>query len=213
MALRHASPHTRPLTAALLGLALLAPACSAGDNTEKATSTTNQRSASPSLAGIDSSTSAMAAPSTSAAPTSSTAPSSPDAELTAAVRAFWDVYLAVGASADPFSAEATRARLAERSTGASLDRLLSYFSSNAASGYVVLGAMDLAPTVVAVEGDTAQVRDCYDDTTGLYRTVDGSRVDTDNPLRHQVLMTLVRENGVWKVSAISDEGDGCSASG
>jgi hypothetical protein len=132
-----------------------------------------------------------------------------DAELRAAVRAFWDLYLELGAHTGPFDGEATRQKLAARTTGAELNRLLAYFSSNAAAGYVVRGGIEIAPSVVSVSVSTAQVRDCYDDTTGLYRVSDDSRVDTDNPLRHQVLMSLERENDVWKVAAIIEEGDGC----
>lgn len=134
-----------------------------------------------------------------------------DTELRTAVRSFWDLYLELGSQSGPFDGEATRVRLSEHTAGDELNRLLAYFSSNAAAGYVVHGAIHVAPTVVAVTGDSAQVRDCYDDTTSLHRVGDDSRVDTDNPLRHQVLMTFTREAGVWKVSAIRDEGDGCVA--
>lgn len=132
-----------------------------------------------------------------------------EAALRAAVRAFWDLYLELGAKTGPFDAAVTRQRLAERTTGKELNRLLAAFSSNAAAGYVVRGGIDVAPTVVSVDGTGAQVRDCYDDTTGLYRVSDGSRVDADDPNRHQVLMTFVLEGGTWKVSAITDEGTGC----
>ncbi len=54
------------------------------------------------------------------------------------------------------------------------------------------------------------MRDCYDDRTGLYRSSDGKRIDTDDPRRHKVLMTFVREGGEWKVSTIKDEGLGCA---
>lgn len=134
-----------------------------------------------------------------------------EATLHAAVRAFWDLYLQLGAKTGPFDAAVTRQRLAQRTTGKELDRLLATFSANAAAGYVVRGGIDVAPTVVSVDGTGAQVRDCYDDTTGLYRVGDGSRVDADNPNRHQVLMTLVLEGQTWKVSAITGEGEGCHA--
>lgn len=134
---------------------------------------------------------------------------SQEATLRAAVRAFWDLYLELGAKPGPFDAAATRQRLAERTTGKELNRLLATFSSNAAAGYVIRGGIDVAPTVVSVDDARAQVRDCYDDTTGLYRVSDGSRVDADNPNRHQVLMSLVLQGGTWKVSAITDEGEAC----
>lgn len=215
MARSSASPISGHLAAALLGLAVLATACSSSGDEGAQASTTTARSGSTIAAATASSTTTTAlGTSTTATPTQpamTTTAITSTTEFTAAVRAFWDLYLAIGSNTGPFDGEATRTRLAERTTGASLNRLLAYFSSNAASGYVVRGAIDIAPTVVSVEGDTAQVRDCYDDTTGLYRNSDGSRVDTDNPLRHQVLMTLVHQGGVWKVSAISDEGDGCAA--
>jgi len=215
MARRSSAPYRRQLAVALIGLAIFSSACSSATDDRDEASTTTGRSGSTVAASTPSTTptTAMGSSTTTTATSSTTTvvAGASNAELTAAVRAFWDLYLSIGSNAGPFDGEATRARLAERTTGASLNRLLAYFSSNAASGYVVRGAVEIAPTVVSINGDTAQVRDCYDDTTGLYRISDGSRVDTDNPLRHQVLMTFVREGGVWKVSAISDEGDGCAA--
>ncbi len=72
------------------------------------------------------------------------------------------------------------------------------------------GTINIAPKVVSIAGATAQVRDCYDDKTGLYRVSDGKRIDTDDPRRHQVLMTFTRVGAAWKVSAIKDEGLGCT---
>ena len=205
----------RSLLGLLVGIALLLSACSSSDGEASPTRRSDPSGSTTAVAAVSSTPTtgpvSTTSPVTTGAPSTTTATSS-TAELTSAIRAFWDLYLSVGARTGPFDGEATRARLAERTTGASLNRLLAYFSSNAASGYLVRGAIEIAPTIVSVSGDTAQVRDCYDDTTGLYRMSDGTRVDTDNPLRHQVLMTLVRENGVWKVSAITDEGDGCTAS-
>jgi hypothetical protein len=200
----HSFSLRRRAIARALAATLAIAACSSGDKTVDPTmtegrsdSTTNATTAAPTIA----------SGSTTTIATTTTA--TQEAALRSAVRAFWDLYLELGARTGPFDGDETRQRLAERTSGAELNRLLAYFSSNAASGYVVRGGIDIAPTVVSVSGDTAQVRDCYDDTTGLYRISDDSRVDTDNPLRHQVLMTFLREGGVWKVSAISDEEDGC----
>lgn len=178
------------------GLAIVASSCSSF--TESDRSITKERTS---------------AASTTSAPQpavdASAATSEQQAGLRAGVRAFWDLYLELGAKTGPFDAVVTRQRLAARTSGKELNRLLATFSSNAAAGYVVRGGIDVAPTVVSVDGTSAQVRDCYDDTTGLYRVSDGSRADTDDPNRHQVLMTLVLEGGTWKVSAITDEGTGC----
>jgi hypothetical protein len=127
------------------------------------------------------------------------------------VRAFWDLYLELGAEEGPFYADRTRARLATRTSGAELRQLTRFFAANATAGLTVRGEIDIAPRVREITGDEAQVADCYDDRTGLYRIVDGVRLDRDDPRRHQVLMTLVREDAVWKVSAIRDEGAGCVA--
>ncbi len=134
----------------------------------------------------------------------------PRKQVIAAVRAFWDVYLEVGARRGTFNASDTRARLAERASGKELSKLFDVFQGNAAAGYVVKGTIDVSPTVVSVGRTTAQVRDCYDDKTGLYRIGDGTRVDKDDARRHKVLMTLVLDGNVWKVSTITDEGLGCS---
>ena len=134
-----------------------------------------------------------------------------EASLAAAVRAFWDLYLELGAEQGPFDADRTRARLATRTAGAELLQLARFFAANASTGLTVRGEINIAPRVLANTGNHAQVADCYDDRMGLYRIVDGTRVDRDDPRRHQVLMTLVRENAVWKVSAIRDEGAGCVA--
>jgi len=132
-------------------------------------------------------------------------------QLKTAVRAFWDVYLELGSRTGPFDPQVVRVRLGEHATGGELQRLFDFFQGNAQAGYVVRGSIDLAPKIVESTDTTGTVRDCYDDKTGLYRVGDGGRVDTDNPQRHQVLMSLMSVQGVWKVAAIKDEGDGCVA--
>lgn len=207
VALQRGRVRRRPSAAVVLAAVLASTACSSAYRATVPTSTTTGRSGSSVAASTDSSD---GTPSSNVAETATDASTEGrDADLHAAVRAFWDLYLELGARTGPFDGVATRERLATRTTGAELNRLLAYFSSNAASGYEVRGAIEIAPRIISANGSTAQVRDCYDDTTGLYRTLDNSRVDTDNPLRHQVLMSLEDEDGVWKVAAISDEGDGC----
>ncbi len=154
------------------------------------------------------------APASSNGPTatSRTTPTTaePNPQLVAAVRAFWDLYLQLGARSAPFNAPDTRAQLGRRATGKELAKLYAVFRGNAVAGAVVKGTIDIAPKVVRINGATAQVRDCYDDKTGLYRVSDGKRIDTDDPRRHQVLMTFTRVGAIWKVSAIKDEGLGCT---
>lgn len=129
-----------------------------------------------------------------------------------AVRAFWDLFIELGANTGPFDASAVRSRISAQATGDELTTLFQFLQGVAAENYVVRGTIDIAPHVVINDGPLAQIRDCIDDHTGVYRITDDTRIDTDNPARHQILMTLRVENGVWKVASIINEGDGCAAS-
>ena len=73
------------------------------------------------------------------------------------------------------------------------------------------GTLDLAPRVVSVVGDSATVRDCYLDNTGVFDAATGDRHDTATGVRHLITATLVVEDGSWKVSDLAQEGDGCTA--
>ena len=138
-----------------------------------------------------------------------TTASADEVELTDAVDSFWDLYLELGASTEPFDPVAVRERLEERTTGDELQRLFDFFQGNSIAGNVVRGDIESSLIVVTAGDDVAEVRDCYDDTTGLYRIDGGERLDTDDPDRHQVVFVLVSEDGVWKVSEVRDEGGGC----
>ncbi len=128
-----------------------------------------------------------------------------DAEVLAAYRAFWDAYLA---AADPMDPE--HPALAQHATGKQLETLQKAFLASRAGGEVIRGTLDLAPRVLSVTGDRAAVRDCYLDNSGVYDAATGSRKDTASGTRHLVTASLVREGGVWKVSDLTKEGDGCT---
>jgi hypothetical protein len=132
-------------------------------------------------------------------------------QIVSAVSSFWDLYLQLGGARGPFNRVETRLRLRQRAAGAELRRLSDVLEANAAAGLVVEGTVDIAPRVVSIVGTTALVRDCFDDNTGLYRVSDGQRLDTNDPRRHRVLITLTDTAGMWKVSAMQDEGLGCAA--
>jgi len=136
----------------------------------------------------------------------------PDVAVLEAVRAFWDTFVEVGGRSGPFDPVAVRNRLLERTTGEQTATLFRFFQGNAVAGYVVRGGFDLAPKVISNDGSVARVRDCHDDHTGVYRLSDGVRIDSDDPERHQVLMTLQLEGGTWKVASVVTEGHGCVAS-
>jgi hypothetical protein len=150
-------------------------------------------------------------PTTTLPATPSPTTASPGNQLVVAVRAFWNLYLELGARTGTFNAVETRERLAQRTSGSELTKLSGVFQGNAAAGLVVKGTIDVAPKILSIAGTTALVQDCYDDSTGLYRAKDGKRLDVDDPRRHKVLMTFTLANDTWKVSAIKDEGLGCTA--
>ena len=187
------------IAAASAAVLLVLPACS-GSKTKSEPTVSTSSSLSPS-----SETTTTAARTTPSTPTTD-----PSKSLVASVRAFWDLYLRVGARTGPFNAAEPRSLLGQRTTGQELTRLYDVFQGNAVVGAVVKGTIGIAPIVMSITGNTAQVSDCYDDKTGLYRFSDGKRIDTDDPRRHKVLMTLTREGAAWKVSAIRDEGLGCT---
>lgn len=123
-----------------------------------------------------------------------------------AYRSFWDAYLAAADPMEPLSA-----RLAEHATGKELETLRTAFLARKAGGEVIRGTLDLAPRVVSFVGESATVRDCYLDNTGIYDAATGARKDTATRVRHLITASLVREAGEWKVSDLKREGDGCTA--
>jgi hypothetical protein len=136
--------------------------------------------------------------------TTTTAPA--DHEVLVAYRAFWDDYLAAADPMDPQSA-----RLGAHATGSELQTVRAAFLARKSDGEVIRGDLDLAPRVLSVLGESASVKDCYLDNTGIYDAVKGTRKDTSTGMRHLITASLVREAGAWKVSDLKREGDGCTA--
>ena len=145
---------------------------------------------------------------TSTVPTTTTTITlDPQAAAVAGYRAFWQVFLA---AADPMNPEDPR--LAEHATGEQLAAVRKSFLAAKAAGNVIRGSLDLAPKVVSADATTVVVRDCYGDGTGLYSAATGVRQDKETTQRVQVTATVTLVEGVWKVSAVKHEGDGCTAS-
>ncbi len=113
-----------------------------------------------------------------------------------AVRAFWDLYLEIGARPGPFDLTATHAELSQRATGEILQQLLTRFAANSAAGFVLRGTIDVPPHVISVEDSIALVRDCNEEIPCLYRLKDGNRVGEHRSNGRTQIMTLVRENDV-----------------
>ena len=147
-----------------------------------------------------------------AIPSTTITPAPADEGVLAAVDEFWDLYLELGAHTGEFDPAQTRARLEERTARQELVQLFNLFQSNALSGYVIRGGIESILTAVELTETTATVRDCYDDTTGLYRIENEERLDTDDPNRHLVLFQLELIDGTWKVVAVTSEGEGCTSS-
>ena len=129
-----------------------------------------------------------------------------DGEVLDAYVAFWnDGYLEAADPMDP-----TNPALAAHATGEQLETLERAFLARQTNGEVIRGTLDLQPRVVSVVGETATVRDCYLDNTGVFDAESGERVDTASGVRHLITATLVVEDDTWKVSDLKQEGDGCT---
>lgn len=144
---------------------------------------------------------ATASPSTplaSEAPTSAAASPAGTDEEQAVLDAYIAFYEALArANADPARSQDYLAPVA---TGVQFDQANGSIKSDYLDGEATVGSPVLNPMVASIEGDTATVRDCQD-TTG----VQGIDVETQQVLvigqyPDSVETTLVREDGVWKVS-------------
>ena len=143
---------------------------------------------------------------TTTAESSTSTPTTEDEEVLDAYAAFWnDGYLEASDPMDP-----TNPALAAHATGEQLETLERAFLARQASGEVIRGTLDLAPRVVSITGETATVRDCYLDETGIYDAETGERKDEASGVRHLITATLVVDDGTWKVSDLEQEGDGCA---
>jgi hypothetical protein len=147
----------RPVAVLLLGVLLLAPACSDDGGAGGAAPVTTAR------------------PTTTAPPTTrTTTPSQADAKaaVLAAYRAFWDDVVAAARTADWRSP-----RLDDHATGKMLDRIRGQFRALEFQGWVARGSIEVSPRLAALTGRKATVQDC----------VDGSRFRRYDPKKRQWL--------------------------
>lgn len=138
--------------------------------------------------------------------TTTSAPSATEKAVLRDYRAYWDAYLA---ASNPMNPE--NPVLAQHATGAALEAVQKGFFALKSAGRVIRGSFDLAPRVVSIDGETAVVRDCYGDATGIYDAATGARQDTPSGKRHLATATLRLEGGTWKIERLADEGLGCTA--
>lgn len=154
-----------------------------------------------------------AGPTTTTAATSTTTDSSSvvasapmDAAVLNTYRGYWSAYLK---AADPMDPQ--NPLLQQYATGPALETVVKAFAGLKSAGKVIRGGFDLAPRVVTVDGETASVRDCYGDDTGVYDAASGARDDKPTGQRHLVTATLRLQDGTWKVERLADGGLGCTA--
>ena len=129
-----------------------------------------------------------------------------DAEVIAAWRRYWDVYIAVGGDV-----HMPDARLATVASGDELKALGASFLSAQASGQVLRGSIDLDPRVVTIASSESVLRDCYMSHIVVVDRTTGSPVGAQRGERTLVTATLVRQDGKWLVASIRHDGDGCSS--
>ncbi len=204
------------IAAAIATVALLATACSSG---ESATPTSIAATTAPVTA-----TTAVPAPASTAA-SSTVAPSTTPPAITVAptsappfvttgqwpeeadiLRAYltnWEVFFEV--LGDPENADL--ARIDEYNTGASAQRLRELVNRYVADGEISVvvpdGATRHDPEVTFVDGDLAQVVDCFvDDSYALTVATGETREDVTTG---KWLVQLLLIDGQWKVSELSQE--------
>lgn len=130
------------------------------------------------------------------------------ADVIAAWRNYWQVYVEIGSQANP-----SYAQLDQVATGQELTTLESGFLAYHAQGEVIRGSIDLAPKVIAVNDANATLTDCYASRILGYSQSTGQPVGTAPSQRTLVTVTMTREGETWKVAAIRHEGDGCTPTG
>jgi hypothetical protein len=120
-------------------------------------------------------------------------------------RAFWDAYLA---AANPMRPDDPA--LQQHATGDEIKQLVESFSAMKAGNEIIKGNLDLDPKVTSVNGNTAAVRDCIDDHSGIYDATTGERKDQYDPNKLTSSASLTLVDGVWKVDHLSSGGTGCT---
>jgi len=138
--------------------------------------------------------------------TATTTTADPATPVLAGYRAFWGAYLEAADPMDP-----TNPALTATATGEELQQVKRTFTGHFQKGEVIRGELDLRPKVTGQTGSTATVTDCYGDSTHVYDSATGERKDPPETVRYQVTATMVTDGGVWKVSTMKEEGEGCNA--
>lgn len=183
----HAHRLPRRLTTGLAVLVLAVVACDSGDGDQEG------------VGAAPASTTTIAATTTAPA-TTTTAASTPEEEVLAAYLNYWD---AVDAAFDPPQAEPELPALRQYATGKALAGITANartaLEQNRASRIPENGRYVHRAEVLAIDGETATVRDCTIDDTVVIDTTTGAVIDDAVSTRLYISM-MVREAGQWKLA-------------
>jgi hypothetical protein len=97
-------------------------------------------------------------------------------------------------------------------TGASLSRYQDALRSLQAAGATAQNTVEHHPIDVTVTGETAQLEDCFVDTTQQFNAATGEALGGPSTTTLHVEVTLQLIDGVWKVAERSERSDPCTPS-
>lgn len=136
--------------------------------------------------------------------TTTTSPPTPEQAAVAAYQASWD---ATFRSLDPAQEDA---EVAETMTGDALAETRNLIGTKARLGHRVEGSMQTSPVVVSAGETEVLLDDCAVENSIEY-DADGAVVDTAEGSSFNYRVTVVNEEGVWKVSHFERRDEPCQA--
>jgi hypothetical protein len=124
------------------------------------------------------------------------------AKVEADYLAYWDAVLKAQAGPTPEDPE-----LKKHATGQAYRENYTNLSTLRREGWRTKGSYSHRVEVVSIEGETARLQDCADPSKSrLYSVKTGKPVEQAIGKRGKTEYTLRRQNGVWKVAAMTDAG-------
>jgi hypothetical protein len=135
---------------------------------------------------------------------STTTALSPEDEV---VRDYEAASAAFSAAANPPNPDA--AELAEHFTGSSLTRYQTTLRSLQAAGATAHNTVEHRVLNVVISGETAEVRDCFVDTTEQFNAATGESLGGASTTTMHVDVQLQLVDGVWKVAERTERSEPC----
>jgi hypothetical protein len=189
--------HARVLAAFVGALLVVTAACGGDDGTEANDDDTESENAATSEQEPESSTGDES---------TTTAPLSPEDEV---IRDYEAASAAFSAAANPPNPDAPE--LAEHFTGSSLTRYQTTLRSLQEAGATAENSVEHRVLNVTIVGETAQVQDCFVDTTEQFSATTGESLGGASTTTMHVDVELQRVDGVWKVAERTERNDPCPA--